>query len=108
MSRFQRTPDPDRSGQMLLEGGEPVGLVYWSHDYADRQGTGWFLALLEPDGEETDEPPRRLDVAADVDALVADRALSRGDWLARAETVELVTAEGALAAAELALADALG
>ena len=84
MSRFQRTPDPDRSGQMLLEAGEPVGLVYWSHDYTDREGTGWFLALLEPDGEEADEPAFRLDVAADVDALVADRALSRGDWLARA------------------------
>ena len=38
MSRFQRTPDPDRSGQMLLEAGEPVGLVYWSHDYTDREG----------------------------------------------------------------------
>ena len=108
MSRFQRTPDPDRSGQMLLEGGRPVGLVYWSHDYADREGTGWFLALLEPDGEEADEPAFRLDVAADVDALVTDRALSRGDWLARAETLELVTAHAALAAAEIALADALG
>ena len=107
MSRFQRTPDPDRSGQMLLEAGAPAGLVYWSHDYTDREGTGWFLALLEPDGEEADEPAFRLDVAADVDALVADRALSRGDWLARAETLELVTAHAALAAAEVALADAL-
>ena len=108
MSRFQRTPDPDRSGQMLLEDGTPVGLVFWSHDFEDRDATGWFLALLEPDGEEGEEPPGRLDVAPEVEALVADRELSRGDWLARAETLELVTAHAALAAGELALADALG
>ena len=108
MGRFQRAHDPDRSGQLLLDDGEPAGLLFWSHDYADRDGTGWFLALLEPDGEEGDEPPVRLDVSSDVDLLVADEALARGDWIARAETLELVTAPAALAVAELALADALG
>ena len=50
----------------------------------------------------------RLEVAPDVELLVADRALERGEWLARAETLELVTASAALVAAERALADALG
>lgn len=40
--------------------------------------------------------------------LLADRTLGRAEWLARAETLELVTASAALAAAEVALADALG
>jgi hypothetical protein len=39
---------------------------------------------------------------------VADRSLGRADWLARAETIELVTAPAALVVAEAALADALG
>jgi len=108
MSRFQRAHDPDRSGQLLLDDGEPVGLLVWAHDFADRDGTGWFLALLEPDGEEGDEPPLRLEVAPEVDLLLADRTLGRAEWLARAETLELVTASAALAAAEVALADALG
>jgi hypothetical protein len=108
MGRFQRAHDPDRSGQLLLDDGEPAGLLFWSYDYADREGTGWFLALLQPDGEEGDEPPLRLDVSGDVGLLVADEGLARADWIARAETLELVTAPAALAAAELALADALG
>jgi hypothetical protein len=108
MARFQRAHDPDRPGQLLLDDGEPAGLLFWSHDFADRDRTGWFLALLEPDGEEGDEPPVRLDVSGDVGVLVADEALGRGDWIARAETLELVTAAAALDAAELALADALG
>ncbi|MET0687081.1 MAG: hypothetical protein ABW060_17305 [Solirubrobacteraceae bacterium] len=108
MGRFQRAHDPDRSGQLLLDDGEPAGLLFWSHDFADRDGTGWFLALLEPDGEEGDAPPVRLDVSGDVDLLAADEVLGRGDWIARAETLELVTAAAALDAAELALADALG
>jgi hypothetical protein len=108
MGRFQRAHDPDRSGQLLLDDGEPAGLLFWSHDFADRDGTGWFLALLEPDGEEGDEPPVRLDVSGDVDLLVTDDVLGRRDWIARAETLELVTAAAALDAAELVLADALG
>jgi|SRR5829696_1999125 len=108
MTRFQRAPDPDRAGQMLLRDGEPVGLVFWSHDYADRSGTGWFLSLLDAEGEEEGDGQSRLAVSPDVDALVADRTLERGEWLARAETLELVTAPAALAVAEVALADALG
>ena len=108
MGRFTRASDPDRAGQMLLQGGEPVGLLFWAHDYGDRAGTGWFLSLLDEDGEEQGEPPCRLDVAGDVDLLVADVSLDRAEWLARAETLELVTAPAALAAAEVALADALG
>ena len=50
----------------------------------------------------------RLDVSGDVDLLVADDALGRRDWIARAETLELVTAAAALDVAELALSDALG
>jgi hypothetical protein len=108
MGRFQRASDPDRAGQLLLEHGEPVGLLFWAHDYGDRAGTGWFLSLLDGDGEEHGEPPCRLDVAPDVDMLAADATLDRAEWLARAETLELVTAPAALAAAEVALADALG
>ena len=109
MARFQRASDPDRAGQMLLQDGEPVGLLFWAHDYGDRTGTGWFLALLDEHGEERgEEPPTRLEVAPAVDELVRDEALDRAGWLARAETLELVTAPAALEAAELALADALG
>ena len=50
----------------------------------------------------------RLDVSADVDRLVADgRALAR-DWLARARRSSSSPPTAALAAAELALADARG
>ena len=108
MSRFQRAVDPDRAGQVLLHDGEPVGLLFWAHDFVDRAGTGWFLALLDADGEEDGAPPRRLEVSPDVGALAADRRLERAEWLARADTLELVTAAAALAAAEAALADALG
>src|SRR5829696_1986845 len=108
MTRFQRAEDPDRAGQLLLRDGEPVGLAFWAHDYADRSATGWFLSVLDANGEEDDDGPRRLAVSPDVEALVADRTLERGEWLARAETVELVTAPAALAVAEVALADALG
>ncbi|HYH91193.1 MAG TPA: hypothetical protein VEX67_18315 [Solirubrobacteraceae bacterium] len=94
---------------MLLEDGEPVGLLFWAHDYGDRTATGWFLALLDERGEErADEPQRRLDVAPEVDGLVRDEALDPAGWLAATETLELVTAPVALAAAELVLADALG
>ena len=47
-------------------------------------------------------------MAPEVDGLVRDEALDRAGRLAAAETLELVTAPAALAAAELALADALG
>ena len=107
MSRFQRAADPDRSGQVLLREGEPVALLFWAHDFVDRAGTGWFLARLDADGEEDGTPPARLEVSPEVATLAADRRLGRAEWLARAETLELVTALDALSAAEAALADVL-
>jgi hypothetical protein len=100
--RFQRSSDPDRpGGQLLLDDGEPVAFVYWTHDYAERAQTGWFLALLDADGEPSpDDEPRRLDVAPEVHGLIADRGLDRAAWIAQAETIELVTAHDALHAAE--------
>jgi hypothetical protein len=100
--RFQRSTDPDRpGGQLLLEDGEPVAFVFWMHDYGERGQTGWFISLLEPDGEPVGEDePHRLQVAPEVDVLIADRGLDRAAWLAQAETVELVTAHDALHAAE--------
>jgi hypothetical protein len=100
--RFQRSRDPDRpGGQFLLEDGEPVAFVFWVHDYAERGQTGWFISLVDADGEpDAEDPPRRLQVAPEVDGLVADRGLDRAAWLAQAETVELVTAQDALHAAE--------
>ena len=108
MARFDRVHDADRPGQMLVQDGEPVALVLWAHDWAERDRTGWFLVLLGGDGEPDGEPPRRLDVSEDVDRLVADRALPRAEWLAQAETLELVTAGPALDAGERALAQHLG
>ena len=93
---------------MLVQDGEPVALVMWAHDWAERDRTGWFLVLLDGDGEPDGGPPRRLDVSEDVDRLVADRALARAEWLAQAETLELVTAGAALDAGELVLAQHLG
>ena len=61
--------------------------------------TGWFLVPLDDDGEPAHERRRRLAVSPDVERLVADTELSRAAWLAQAETVELVTAAAAVAAA---------
>ena len=97
---FQRTNDPGRPGQLLLRDGEPVASVVWAHDFAERAQTGWFLVLLDRDGEPDDEVPQRLSVSRDVELLAADAALSRSDWLARAETVELLTATAAVEEAE--------
>jgi hypothetical protein len=102
--RFERVHDGDRPGEMLLHDGEPVALVVWSHDWEEREGTGWFLVLLDDDGEPDGEPARRLDVSTEVDRLAADTGLERAAWLAQAETLELVTAPAALDAGERALA----
>lgn len=107
MSRFQRLNDPDRPGQVLVHEGEPVATVVWAHDFTDRGQTGWFLLMLDGDGEPDGERPWRLDVADDVDRLVADGRLSRADWIARAETLELVTATAAIEAGERCLARVL-
>jgi hypothetical protein len=104
LPRFQRSRDPDRPGQLLLDQGAPVAELYWSHDFAVRTQTGWFLQLLDDAGEPDAEGLRRLVVSADIAQLVADHALERADWVARAETLELVTASAALEAAERELA----
>jgi len=105
--RFQRLHDPDRPGQLLLDEGEPVATVVWAHDFTDRAQTGWFLLLLDDAGEPDGEQPWRLAVSDDVDRLVADGRLSRADWLAQAETLELVTATAAVEAGERCLARVL-
>lgn len=93
---------------MLLQRGEPVAMVYWAHDFADRGQTGWFLVLLDDDGEPDPRPPRRLAVSDAVSGLVGDAGSDRFAWLAQAETVELVTAADAVRAGERALAQVLG
>jgi hypothetical protein len=108
MPRFERSHDPDRPGQLLVHEGEPVAMVLWAHDFAEREQTGWFLVTLAGDGEPDDEPPTPLAVSADVERLVADARLPRREWLAQAETLELVTAPAALDAGERALARLLG
>ena len=108
MAAFQRAHDPDRPGQLLLRRGEPVAVVYWLHDFADRAQTGWFMELLDDAGEPDGRPPLRLDVSADVGALAGDTQRPRVEWLARAEAVELVTADAALRAGEHALTRRLG
>ena len=108
MPRFERTHDPDRPGQLLVHEGEPVAVVLWAHDYAEREQTGWFLVTLGGDGEPDGAPRRRLAVSSDVDRLVADADLPRGEWLAQAETVELVTAAAAVDVGERALAREIG
>ena len=102
MARFQRTSDPDRpGGQLLFDDGEAVALLYWTHDYGEREATGWFLAMLDDDGElDPQEEPQRLDVSPEVDALITNRRMDRGEWLAYAETVELVSSQQALRVAE--------
>jgi hypothetical protein len=105
---FQRALDPDGPGQMLLRDGEPVATVFWTHDFADRRRTGWFLALLDDEAEPDGDEPRRLAVSQDVDRLVDDTALARADWLAQAETVELVTATTAMDTGERELERLLG
>src|SRR3954451_8207265 len=100
MTGFERTGDPDRpGGQVLLRDGEPVALVWWAHDYGDRAATGGFMQALdaegqalEADGEARGEAPRRLPDTQAVRALVEDRELGRADWVARGETLELVSA----------------
>jgi len=104
--RFERTADPDRpGGQVLLRDGAPVAVVWWAHDYEDRPATGWFVQTLGADGEPAGAPPVRLGPSAEVAALVEDRALNRAGWVARAETLELVSAPAALAEAERRLAE---
>jgi hypothetical protein len=105
---FERVADPDRPGQLLLRGGEPVALVFWAHDYEDRAKTGWFVAVLDEDAEPDGRPPTRLAVTGEVAELIASRDVARADWLARAHAVELVTAGAAVAAAERALERLLG
>jgi hypothetical protein len=107
VSRFQRLHDPERPGQVLVSGGAPVATVLWSHDFTDRAQTGWFLVMLDEDGEPDGEQPWRLAVSDDVDRLVADGRLSRADWIAQAETLELVTADAAILAGERCLARVL-
>lgn len=104
MARFERSHEPGRPGQLLVHQGEPVALVLWAHDYAEREQTGWFLVTLDDDGEADGEPPTRLAVSEEVDRLRADDRLARAEWLAQAETLELVTAPAAIEAAERALA----
>jgi hypothetical protein len=106
--RFDRAHDPDRPGQLLVRAGEPVALVLWAHDWEERGHTGWFLVLLDSEGEPSDEPPTRLAVSPDVDRLVTDTQLERAAWLAQAETLELVTAGAALDAGERAVTRLLG
>jgi hypothetical protein len=101
---FERHHDGDRPGQVLVRDGEPIAMVTWAHDWEERDKTGWFLVLLGDDGEPDGAPPTRLDVAGDVDRLVADGELSRAAWIAQAETLELVTAPAALDAGERVLA----
>jgi hypothetical protein len=103
--RFQRARDPDRpGGQLLFDDGEAVALVYWAHDYGEREATGWFLAMLDADGElDPEVDPRRLEVSPDIDALRTNRGLDRDGWLAQAETLEMVSAEAALRVAERVL-----
>jgi hypothetical protein len=105
---FERAADPDRPGELLLRGGEPVALVFWAHDYEERARTGWFVAVLDEDGEPDGRPPTRLAVTGEVAELIATRELARADWLARAQTVELLTAGVAVDAAERALERMLG
>ena len=107
MPRFERSHEPGRPGQLLVHRGEPVGLVIWAHDYGEREQTGWFLVTLDDDGEPDGEEPTRLTVSDDVDRLAGDVRLARGEWLAQAETLELVTAEAAVEAGERALAHLL-
>jgi hypothetical protein len=107
VSRFQRLHDPERPGQVLVSDGAPVAIVLWSHDFTDRAQTGWFLVMLDADGEPDGEQPWRLAVSDDVDRLVADGRLSRADWIAQAEILELVTADAAILAGERCLARVL-
>jgi hypothetical protein len=101
---FDRHHEADRPGQVLVHDGEPVALVTWTHDWEERDQTGWFLIMLGGDGEPGGAPPTRLDVSRDVDRLIADGKLSRAAWIAQAETLELVTAPAALDAGERVLA----
>jgi hypothetical protein len=105
---FERAHDPDRPGQILLRDGEPVGSLFWAHDFAERERTGWFLELLEPTGEPAGEPPRRLWVSDDVERLADDRKLDRAGWLGLAATIEMTTASAAVEAAERTLKRLLG
>jgi len=100
VSSFRRTHEPDRPGQLLLRDGEPVGAVVWAHDFAERARTGWFLVPLDDEGEHDHGRARRLAVSEDVDRLAADSELLRAEWLARAETIEMVTATAAIETAE--------
>ena len=97
---YERAHDPGGPGLLLLRDGEPVASVLWMHDFAERARTGWFVVPLGAAGEPEHGRARRLAVSGDVERLVADRELPRGEWLARAETFELLTATAAVEAAE--------
>jgi hypothetical protein len=105
---FERSNDSDRPGQLLLQRGEPVALVFWAHDFAERARTGWFLTVLDDEGEPDGRRPTELEVSDAVAALVANTKLDRSEWLAQAETVELVTAADAVDAGERLLEELLG
>ena len=93
---------------MLVSEGEPVATVVWSHDFTDRTQTGLVPAHARRRRRaRRANRPWRLAVSDDVDRLVADGRLSRADWLAQAETLELVTATAAIEAGERCLARVL-
>jgi hypothetical protein len=102
MGHLDRAPDPGRRGQLLLLDGEPAGVLLWVHDAVDRSATGWYLQLLDADGEPAGQP-HRLPDPDDVAALRASDERDRGTWIRQAETVELVSASAALRLAEAAL-----
>src|SRR5688500_11468605 len=108
MAGFERRKDPDRpGGLLLLRDGEPAGRGGWAPDVGARWATGWFVQPLDADGEPDDGGPRPLDVSPDVRVLRDDVGLDRAAWIARAETLELVTAPAAVDAAEQLLAGLL-
>jgi hypothetical protein len=108
MSRFQRVRDPSRPGQLLAQGGEPVATVVWAHDFRDRDRTGWFLHMLDAEGEPVRRAAAPPGGGARGGAARRRRAARPRAWLAQAETVELVTAGAAVEAGERRLARLLG
>jgi hypothetical protein len=107
MAQIERAQDPGRRGQLLLLDGEPAAVVTWVHDADDRPSTGWFLQLLDADGEATG-PAHKLRGPAGVTELVETPQPDREAWIRQAETVELLTATTALEMAETVLAHLRG
>lgn len=102
---YEQTRDPGAPGLLLIRDGEPVASVVWMHDFAERAGTGWFVVPVDEHGEPEYDAARRLAFSDDVERLVCDAQLPRADWLARAETLELLTASAAVEAAARMLED---